>query len=127
MNNNNLDDMCVLTPFCAPIDKDCLVILIAILVKKDSGDIAEFSNYELSKVIGRSQKRVERCVKKLVTGGYITKEPCGDGLRDTYDIGEAIWNYNDVAKKCLDEIKSVLGEDDETMYSEENDGQWIQN
>ena len=80
MNNRNLNDLCVLAPFCVPLDEDCVVILVAILVKKESGDLAEFSADDFCRLIRRSKKRASRCVKKLVIGGYITKKPCEDGF-----------------------------------------------
>jgi len=127
MNDRNFEELCALAPLCAPIDEDCAVILLAIMAKKELGEPAEFSADDFCGLIRRSKKRASRCVKKLVSDGYITRDPCEDGLRHIYDIGEAVWNYNEIAKKCLEQIKSVLGEDDETMYGDEHHRYWIQN
>jgi len=103
-NQKDLNDLCFLAPCYAVSDANCAVIINTILDYRRRGEVAEFSLDYFSKMIHRSIKIVERCLKKMEDGGFIIRERRGKGLPDIYEIGDAIWAYNDMAEKELEKM-----------------------
>ena len=103
-NQKDLNDLCFLAPCYAVSDGNCAVIINTILANRRMEEVAEYSPEDFSKLIHRSIKIVERCLKKMEDGGFIIRERRGKGLPDIYEIGDAIWAYNDMAEKELEKM-----------------------
>jgi len=116
-NQKDLNDLCFLAPCYAVSDGNCAVIINTILANRRMGEVAEYSPEDFSKLIHRSIKIVERCLKRMENEGYITRERPGRGLPDIYEIGDAIWAYNDMAEKELEEMSAGDLTEEEEEYA----------